>query len=93
MAHTSIKDIIQILFLAITTCSTSVNAAELRFAKIFTDHCVLQREMSVPVWGWTTPGSQVTLKFADQKKTATAGADGKWLLRLDPMQASRESRS
>lgn len=48
--------------------------------------------MFVPVWGWTEPGSQVTLKFADQKKTATADGDGKWLLRLDPMQASRESR-
>ena len=89
MAHTSIKDIIQILFLAITTCSTSVNAAELRFAKIFTDHCVLQREMSVPVWGWTTPDSQVTIEFAGQKKTATADGNGKWLARLGPMKATR----
>lgn len=65
----------------------TLQADELRFAKVFTDHCVLQREMFVPVWDWAKAGSQVTLKFADQKKTATAGADGKWLLRLDPMQA------
>lgn len=82
---------IQLIILVIASC-VSCQAADLRFANIFTDHCVLQREMSVPVWGWAKPGSQVTLKFADQKKTATAGADGKWLLRLDPMQASRESR-
>ena len=48
--------------------------------------------MSVPVWGWAEPDSEVTLKFAGQKKTATADGDGKWLLRLDPMKASRESQ-
>ncbi|MHC4880258.1 MAG: sialate O-acetylesterase [Planctomycetota bacterium] len=71
---------------------TLLQANELRFAKIFTDHCVLQREMSVPVWGWAEPGSQVTLKVADQKKTATANRNGKWLARLGPMKASRNSR-
>ena len=82
---------IQLLILVIAPC-ISCRAADLRFAKLFTDHCVLQREMSVPVWGWAKPGSQVTITFADQKKTATADGDGKWLLRLDPMLASRKSR-
>ena len=68
------------------------DAADLRFAKIFTDHCVLQRERSVPVWGWTEPGSRVTVEFAGQKKTATADGSGKWLINLAPMKASRESR-
>lgn len=31
--------------------------------------------MSVPVWGWAEPDSEITLKFAGQKKTATADAD------------------
>ena len=85
------RHIIQFVFLVIAPCA-SLHAAELRFAKLFTDHCVLQREMSVPVWGWTTPDSQVTIEFAGQKKTATAGRKGKWLARLGPMKASRESR-
>ena len=33
------------------TSLTALRADEPRFAKLFTDHCVLQREMSVPVWG------------------------------------------
>ena len=86
------KPTLTILTAVLLTPLATLQADELRFAKIFTDHCVLQREMSVPVWGWTEPGSQVTLKFADQKKTATADRDGKWLIRLDPMKASRESR-
>lgn len=82
---------IRLLLLVIVPCA-STDAGDLRFARIFTDHCVLQREMSVPVWGWTETGSQVTVEFAGQKKTATADGNGKWLIRLDPMKASRESR-
>ncbi len=54
----------------------------------FCDQMVLQREMAVPVWGWSEQGTQITVEFAGQKKTATAGADGKWIVELDPLQAS-----
>lgn len=54
----------------------------------FTDNAILQREMLVPVWGWSKPGEKVTVEFAGQKKTATAGADGKWLIKLDALKAS-----
>ena len=46
-------------------------SAELRFAKIFTDHAVLQRDMSVPVWGWAEPEVEVTVEFSSQKKSTT----------------------
>jgi sialate O-acetylesterase len=54
----------------------------------FCDNTVLQREMAVPVWGWSKPGTQITVEFAGQKKTATAGADGKWMVKLDPLKVS-----
>lgn len=54
----------------------------------FADNAVLQREMPLPVWGWCAPGTKVTVDFAGQSKTATAGEDGKWMLRLDPLVAS-----
>jgi hypothetical protein len=54
----------------------------------FGDNMILQREMEVPVWGWSKPGTTVTVEFAGQKKTATAGKDGKWLLKLKPLKAS-----
>ncbi|MBT3201665.1 MAG: hypothetical protein HN350_17325 [Phycisphaerales bacterium] len=54
----------------------------------FHDHAVLQREMKVPVWGWAKPGMQIQVEFAGQKKSATAGKDGKWTLELDPLKAS-----
>ncbi|MFM7181777.1 MAG: sialate O-acetylesterase [Verrucomicrobiales bacterium] len=56
----------------------------------FRDNAILQREMPVPVWGWSKPGSTITVTFAGQKETATAGADGKWVLKLKPLAASAE---
>lgn len=69
-----------------------LGATDLRIAKIFTDHAVLQREMSVPVWGWGKPGGKVEVQFAGQAKVAEADESGKWMVRLDPMCASFEPR-
>jgi sialate O-acetylesterase len=54
----------------------------------FRDNAVLQREMNVPVWGWSKPGTKVTVTFAGQSQSATAGEDGKWVLTLAPLKAS-----
>ncbi len=54
----------------------------------FTDNAILQRRMAVPVWGWGEPGTKVTVEFAGQSKSAVAGKDGKWMLKLDPLKAN-----
>ncbi len=54
----------------------------------FCDNMILQREMDVPVWGWSKPGTTVTVAFSGQKATAEAGKDGKWMLKLKPLEAS-----
>lgn len=53
---------------------------------LFTDGMVLQRSVSVPVWGTANPGEQVTVKFLDQTVATTAN-DGRWLVRLKPLNA------
>jgi len=60
--------------------------AQLKIAKIFTDHMVLQRGKEIPVWGWTQKGETVTVSFKNQKITAKSGIDGKWMVRLKPEQ-------
>lgn len=64
--------------------------AAIMLAAPFTDHAVLQRDRSVPVWGRAGPGAKITVAFRDQKMETTAGADGHWLVRLAPMPASAE---
>ena len=57
----------------------------------FADNAILQREKPVPVWGWAAPGSKVEVAFAGQKKMATAGGDGAWMVKLDALKASADA--
>lgn len=66
--------------------------AKVPVSAIFGDHMVLQREMSVPIWGTAHPGQSITVSFGDQRHETQAAADGKWLIRLTPMPASAEPR-
>jgi sialate O-acetylesterase len=78
-----------ILVSLLTTILSFFSAsAQLRVPRIFGDHMVLQREKSVPVWGWATPGEQVTVKVGTQSHTAKAAKQtGRWSVTLDPMPA------
>jgi len=67
-------------------------ASELTLARIFTDGSVLQRGMEVPVWGTAEPGAEITVEFAGQVRKANADASGAWMVRLDALAASSESR-
>lgn len=72
--------------------------APLSFAKVelaspFTSHMVLQRDTSVPVWGTADFGEQVTVEFAGQKSSTTAGEDGNWKLTLAALTASADGRN
>ena len=67
--------------------------AKVELAPVFSDNAVLQRDVEVPVWGFADPGESVTVKFADQTKTTTAGDDGKWMVKLSPLAASKENRT
>ena len=62
----------------------------LALAPLFTDHAVLQRDKPVPVWGWASPGEQVTVRYRGQAHPTAAGPDGRWEIRLDPMPAARD---
>ena len=65
--------------LATATLATTASAdTPPQFAKVFTDHAVLQRAEPVHVWGTATPSHQLTVTVANQSVTATADAAGKW---------------
>ena len=68
----------------------NVSAGELKLAAVFSDHMVLQRDKSIPVWGWADPDEKIAVEFNGQLQSAVAGADGKWQVKLHPMEASAE---
>lgn len=63
---------------------------ELRLNSYFSDNMVVQRDKPVTVSGWADADAKVTVSFAGQSKTGTAGKGGKWAVTLDPMPANAE---
>ncbi len=59
----------------------------MRLAALFGNRAVLQRDMVIPVWGWTEPFSLVRVCLGDNSARAVSGADGKFMVRLAPMAA------
>ena len=76
--------------LILTAMSAVFAIAEVRMPGFFGDNMVLQRDRTVPVWGWAEKGEKVTVEFAGQKVTAKAGDEGKWMAELKSMKASAE---
>jgi sialate O-acetylesterase len=70
------------LLLALGFSLAAAARAELKLPAIIGDHMVLQQKQANPIWGWDTPGTKVSVTFAGQTQTATAGADGKWTVKL-----------
>src|SRR5215831_13742353 len=55
---------------------------------VISDGMVLQCNQAVPIWGKADPSEVVIVRFEGQTKKTTAGNDGNWLLKLDPMRAN-----
>ena len=78
--------IITTLFLV---CTITLNVfAQLKLPAVISDNMVLQREMDVPIWGWSKPKSKVIVKFMGQTKSTVADIKGCWKIKLDHMDAT-----
>jgi sialate O-acetylesterase len=82
-----------VAFLLLLCCGCLPVLAVLQPAKIFSDHMVLQRDDAVPLWGKADAGASVTVAFAGQSVKAKADGEGRWKVKLDPMEASAKGRS
>ena len=69
-----------LLSLALLLSATALFAGNLRVAHIFSDHMVLQRETTAPVWGWGDPGKTVLVETSWDGKTVQTkvAKDGTW---------------
>ena len=59
-------------------------------APLFGDHAVLQRDKAAPIWGSAGAGEPIAVSFHGQTARTTAGADGRWMVRIGPFPASSE---
>jgi sialate O-acetylesterase len=72
---------------AVLLVAAAPAAADVRIPHVFGDNMVLQRGMPVPVWGRAAPGEEVIVTVAGQSHKARAGADGRWKVVLDKLEA------
>ena len=63
------------------------NYGGLQMPVTYSDNMVLQREKPLTISGTANAGEKVTVKIAGQKRETITGANGKWSVTLDPMQA------
>ncbi len=64
-----------------------VGEAKVRLPQIFQSGMVLQRGMTVPVWGTADAGERVVVKLNRKSATAVADASGRWRVDLPAMKA------
>ncbi len=72
---------------------SGVFKTQVSLPRVFGSKMVLQRDRKVPIWGAAEAGEEVTVAFAGQVKKTRADSNGKWIVKLDPMPASAESRT
>lgn len=72
------------LVIGLTAISLMQAGAAVKLNGMFSDNAVLQRKISVPVWGTANNGEKVTVKIQRQTVT-TVAQDGKWMVHLKPL--------
>ena len=64
--------------------------ADIKLAKVFSDHMVLQRGVPVPVWGWGEAGESVSVTLGGQTRSAMTNSVGRWRVTFDKLGLSDE---
>jgi sialate O-acetylesterase len=59
----------------------------IRLPRLFSDNMVLQRGITVPVWGWADPGENVKVELNGHFAETTASANGRWKVLLGHLDA------
>ncbi len=74
-----------VLLTFVLACLFVQSKAQLKPARIFGDHMVLQRNQPIPVWGTTEKNTRVDVHFNGQHMNTKSDADGNWKIFLNPM--------
>ncbi len=71
--------------MAVVSLAAGQARADVKLPNVFGDHMVLQQGQKNKVWGLADAGEAVIVTIDKQSHNAMAGADGKWMVALDPL--------
>ena len=76
-------------------CVQPLVHAEVTLPSVIGDNMVLQRDIQIPIWGWASPGEEITITLNTEDKDAkpvfstsvVADIEGNWRTKLSAMDA------
>lgn len=74
-----------LLFLC--SCLSIAVSAQIRLPRLISSGMVLQRDVELKIWGWSSANEAITLSFKDKIYTAKADGAGNWLINLPKQKA------
>ena len=83
---TMIKSI-KYIFLSISIVTSISLFAHVKPSTLFNDHMVLQRDVTIPVWGTARPKEQISVSLNKKVVYVKADADGNWMVHLPKQRA------
>jgi len=73
--------------LAVLAMVAGPAAADVTLASILGESMVVQQGVKAPIWGTAAPGEKVTVSLCGTTASATADANGKWMVKLQSLAA------
>ena len=64
--------------------------ADVKLPAIINSQMILQQGKKAPIWGFADKGEKISVSFAGQTQETTANANGKWMVKLDPLKVSAQ---
>lgn len=85
----------KLIFSCLAAMSAGMSYASVTLPDIMSDNMVLQQKSDASIWGWCTPGAEVSVSPSWDTKsyTARAGKDGRWDVEIATPEASYTPRS
>lgn len=66
---------------------SNTSMSQIKLPQLVRDSMVLQRDIKVNIWGWASPGENVTASFNGKKYQTKTDQEGKWIFQLAPTKA------
>ncbi|KAA0992931.1 sialate O-acetylesterase [Dyadobacter aurulentus] len=77
----------KLLYFALLFLIQTSAFAQVKLARLFSDHVVLQRQKPIPVWGWAKAGEKVKVNLAGQSVDVKADKSGRWMATFKALEA------
>lgn len=74
-------------------CITTTADAKILLPQILSSNMVLQRDKTINIWGFASPGEKISVSFAGQVRKATTNQSGHWTVELSPLKTSWKPQS